>query len=882
MKKTNQTPKRVVALSLATIISLNMSPIVFAQPDIVIPKQAPLAVEMEEVKKEAETEVEKVEEKIEKEVQPLQEEAVEVEKEEVKKEEVKKQEVYNNKYIETKISKSNLQSFEIEGSKVANSPHILKAKANSQNGVLYKFYVKDLSTNKWTVIQDYSEKTTATWTPGKDGEYWYGVHIKDKKSTEAKDAHLYVPITIEKLEKAKLESLELQGSGQVDSTHTIKAAGTSQNGVLYKYYVKDLSTNKWTVIQDYSEKTTATWTPSKKGNYWYGVHIKDKYSKDPVRDTHLYKNITIKPLEPAVVDAFEIEGKLEARSPQVLKANASSPNKALYKFYIKDLSTNKWTVIQDYSEKNTATWIPEKPGNYWYGVHVKDIESKEIIKDNHVYKNVKINPLSPAKLEELTISGGGYEKTNHILKAKASSTNGALYKFYVKDLSTNKWIVIQDYSTKDTATWKPNKIGKYWYGVHVKDKMSTNDKDTHKYTPFTINPPVYYNISNYSDTLSQALDKQMNVSGTKPQTSYNGGWVNATRSQVEQYLDPSRFLQFKPEGDIKPNNTEGTITISSLNVRSGPATTYEIVGKTTQGRVHKILGESGGWYLIDLDGVNGWVSGSYVSFTNSGKSEDKYLISLEITASGLNVRQNPDTVSPVLATVSNGSIYVVLEDKDGWYKINAGGKIGWVSGEFTKLINDVPREMYQFMVLSGQCGVTTSQMNHELRGKGIFEGKGSAFIEGSKKYNVNELYLMAHAFLETGNGTSSLAKGILVSTVDGKPVEPKVVYNMYGIGAVDSNPIKGGTERAYKEGWFTPELAITEGAHWISKNYINNQTYKQDTLYKMKWNPVKPGTHQYATDIAWPLKQTRQINIMMEFCRKIEGVILKFDIPKYR
>nr|WP_300005691.1 SH3 domain-containing protein [Tissierella sp.] len=317
-------------------------------------------------------------------------------------------------------------------------------------------------------------------------------------------------------------------------------------------------------------------------------------------------------------------------------------------------------------------------------------------------------------------------------------------------------------------------------------------------------------------------------------------------------------------------------------MRSGPSVNYDIVGKTSKGRVHEIIDQSSGWYLIESDGVRGWVSGSYLSFKETDKGEANHLISLEITASGLSVRQAPNATSPILTTVNSGSVYVVLETRGNWYQINAGGKVGWVSDEFIKLINDVPREMYQFMVLSGQSGVSPAVMNKELRGMGILEGKGAAFIDGSKKYNVNELYLMAHAFLETGKGTSRLAKGILVDKVDGKAVEPRIVYNMYGIGAIDSNPIQGGTERAYKEGWFTPELAITEGANWISKNYINNQTYKQDTLYKMKFNPVKPGTHQYATDIAWPVKQTRQIDLMMEVARNTEGVILRFDIPKYR
>ncbi len=230
----------------------------------------------------------------------------------------------------------------------------------------------------------------------------------------------------------------------------------------------------------------------------------------------------------------------------------------------------------------------------------------------------------------------------------------------------------------------------------------------------------------------------------------------------------------------------------------------------------------------------------------------------------------------------NGNVYVILDKSNGWYKINVNGIIGWVSGDYVKSVTDVPREMYQFLVLSGTSGISVYDLNNALAGNGIFEGKGQAFIDASAKHNVNELYLVSHAFLETGYGKSKLATGVLVDRVDGRPVEPRKVYNMFGIGAFDSDPIRLGAERAYKEGWFTPEAAITGGAKFISESYINHPEHKQDNLYKMRWNPVNPGTHQYATDIGWAYKQTRNIDIMMEICAQSSSVNLRFDVPKYR
>ncbi|EJJ6363209.1 hypothetical protein NJG99_002574, partial [Staphylococcus pseudintermedius] len=36
----------------------------------------------------------------------------------------------------------------------------------------------------------------------------------------------------------------------------------------------------------------------------------------------------------------------------------------------------------------------------------------------------------------------------------------------------------------------------------------------------------------------------------------------------------------------------------------------------------------------------------------------------------------------------------------------------------------------------------------------------------------------------------------------------------------------------------------------------------QNTLYRMRWNPKKPGTHQYATDISWAKVQAKMISAM--------------------
>lgn len=187
---------------------------------------------------------------------------------------------------------------------------------------------------------------------------------------------------------------------------------------------------------------------------------------------------------------------------------------------------------------------------------------------------------------------------------------------------------------------------------------------------------------------------------------------------------------------------------------------------------------------------------------------------------------------------------------------------------------------FQFLNLN-YMEVSASDLNKVLQGKGVLAGKGEVFLQAAKENNINPIYLVAHALLETGNGTSALATGIKVTSVDGVNVkEPKVVYNMFGIQATDANPNKYGSEYAYKQGWFTADQAILGGAKYIGTDYINNPKYNQNTLYKMRWNYIVRW-HQYATDIGWARKQINRINFA-ELMEQASTAKCKYTIPQFK
>lgn len=177
---------------------------------------------------------------------------------------------------------------------------------------------------------------------------------------------------------------------------------------------------------------------------------------------------------------------------------------------------------------------------------------------------------------------------------------------------------------------------------------------------------------------------------------------------------------------------------------------------------------------------------------------------------------------------------------------------------------------FQFLDLAHPNGLSADELNKYLADKGSLKGMGQAFIDVANEYNISEIYLVIHACLETGNGTSQLGTGVMVNGVK--------VYNMFGIAAYDASAVYSGSQKAYKEGWTSPEAAIRGGGAWISENYVNNPNYRQNTLYDIIWNPENPGTHQYATDISWAMKQSENMARMYD---RFPGAVFTYEVPVY-
>lgn len=214
---------------------------------------------------------------------------------------------------------------------------------------------------------------------------------------------------------------------------------------------------------------------------------------------------------------------------------------------------------------------------------------------------------------------------------------------------------------------------------------------------------------------------------------------------------------------------------------------------------------------------------------------------------------------------------------------------------------------YQFADLSqGYSGRTAEELDafidscvtYSERSYGVtskLRGTGAYFVEAAKTYNVNEVYLLAHAALESAWGCSALAQGTIVQKDGAGNIvkDYRGYYNFYGIGAYDADPLNGGAALAKQQGWSSTELAIMGAAKCLSNWYINPTVSSakvsgdQNTLWKMRWDAraaEKTGSvsHEYATSITWA---TGIASIMGEFYKSqgysFDQTGLKFIVPRF-
>lgn len=655
------------------------------------------------------------------------------------------------------------------------------------------------------------------------------------------------------------------------STLNISAISNTDSDVQYNFFIYSDSQKKWTeLFNGYSSPTpgnktyTASVNSLSTGKYKIAVLAKKSGTTGVNNNSDLGNYDDCYYFDENVIPNVTINNSstLSTNDDVNINVDASINGKIEYKVLTKKEGSSDWvdktngysTPVDGSSPFNINLGKLSDPGNYSIGLYLKNLSDSNTddYSDYYCLSQYINPPSSSVKIKDLQVDDLTLDQGTSI-KVLANTDEKVQYRVFVNNTENNTY---EDVSNGYSSPVDGNK----YYTININKKFS--------YGKFKISVCVkkagtqgvissdnlgYYD--DYSELERQVLPT-INVQNTSLNLKEGDPLIlNVSSPQLPkaQY----RVFISSDSGVNWTDATNGYIAAVAGNI------VYKLsINPPFKAGEYKIL------VLVKADGTDGMITDT----GNLGKYDNYYYLTVDVQGSA------PSSNIQYVQTHYNYTLQQVLdmEAKDSPMTQTSAGT--WESASSDDILKYLDPSnyiyddygKYQFLRLNYCDGITADVLNSALKGKGLLENKGDVFLQAAKDNNISPIYLVCHALEETGNGTSQLATGI---TLNGK-----TVYNLFGIGAVDADPINAGAQRAYSEGWFSIDDAIKGGAKFVATSYINNSNYDQNTLYKMRWNP-NTLWHQYATDVRWAFNEIYNLKSLYDLCPNAK---LTFDIPVYK
>jgi hypothetical protein len=118
---------------------------------------------------------------------------------------------------------------------------------------------------------------------------------------------------------------------------------------------------------------------------------------------------------------------------------------------------------------------------------------------------------------------------------------------------------------------------------------------------------------------------------------------------------------------------------TTVNVRTGPGTSYGVVGTVPTGHRYAAQSKTGSWWRIWYDGALRYTHANYYTLPSG-------VTGVRVTASALNVRNGPAWGATILGQVYLDHVHVRLALTGGWAQITWKGTTGYIWAGYTTAV----------------------------------------------------------------------------------------------------------------------------------------------------------------------------------------------------
>ena len=200
-----------------------------------------------------------------------------------------------------------------------------------------------------------------------------------------------------------------------------------------------------------------------------------------------------------------------------------------------------------------------------------------------------------------------------------------------------------------------------------------------------------------------------------------------------------------------------------INVRADADEESDIVGKLYNGSVAKVLGRTGnGWARVRSGDVTGYIREEYVATGDTAQQLADSVTTKKavVTTETLRVRAAAQADSDVITLIGQGQTLDILEETDGWYKVNTEDGEGYISADFADVEDVYPEAVSRAQEEAEEAAAEASRKAEEEAAKAASNAAaGTAGTSGSKKKSGGSGALNTY----TGSSGSGSASGQAVA-----------------------------------------------------------------------------------------------------------------------